>query len=191
MAPDELENPLRRDAARNRAQILEATRRMLAGGQSVQLNAVAREADVGVGTVYRHFGTVDELLETLVLDRFTVMTTDARLAAEAQHPVDALRTFLSAALAVYIDDEVFARIAATPQPALEQTRRARRALLDEFGLLLERVHEAGSLQPSITATDAMALICGIAYAATLSPGPRRKGVGDRYLSALLDGLLLG
>jgi AcrR family transcriptional regulator len=191
MNSDAPQAPPRRDAARNRAQILDAARRMVADGHSVQLNAVAREADVGVGTVYRHFATVDELLETLVLDRFRAMTTDARRAAEAPHPVPAFRAFLCSALAVYIDDEVFASVAATPQPALEETQVARAALLAEFGRLLQHVGETGSLRPSISAADAMALICGIAYAAKLAPGRSSEGAADRYLGALLDGLLLG
>ncbi len=48
--------PLRQDAARNRARILAAARRLFAEtGRPVTHNEVAHAADVGVGTVYRRF----------------------------------------------------------------------------------------------------------------------------------------
>ncbi|MCV7177101.1 helix-turn-helix domain-containing protein, partial [Mycolicibacterium sphagni] len=58
--------PLRKDAERNRARVLEAARDLFAAqGLEPNLNDVARHAGVGVGTVYRRFGTKDELLEAI------------------------------------------------------------------------------------------------------------------------------
>src|SRR6202042_642519 len=53
---------LRADAAGNRARIIAAARAALARGGEVSLNAIARQAGVGQGTLYRHFPTRDELL---------------------------------------------------------------------------------------------------------------------------------
>ena len=53
---------LRADAAGNRARIIEAARAAIASAGDVKLNAIARQAGVGQGTLYRHFPTREDLL---------------------------------------------------------------------------------------------------------------------------------
>src|SRR3954465_13871075 len=81
------ERPLRADARRNRERILVAARgpRARHGGH-VQIDDVAREAGVGVGTVYRHFPTKDALIEALVAEKFRVTTENIRAALEMEDP---------------------------------------------------------------------------------------------------------
>jgi len=56
------DRPLRADAARNRARVLEvAYDTFAAEGLSVPIDEIARRAGVGAGTVYRHFPTKDDL----------------------------------------------------------------------------------------------------------------------------------
>ncbi|MGG7463018.1 TetR/AcrR family transcriptional regulator [Plantibacter sp. YIM 135347] len=186
---DDSPTRLRSDAARNRTAIIATARSMADAGEPVQLNAVARAAEVGVGTVYRHFPTVEDLLETLVDDRFISLTADAAAAADAIDPVAAFRTFLRASVLVYVEDELFATAATNARPARQETRRLRMGLLTEFSRLLERVADADGLRASVGADDAMALVCGIAYAVRLSPERPRAVVAERYLGALLDGLV--
>src|ERR671929_931002 len=68
---DPAAKPLRADARRNREKVLEAARAVFGehGGEA-QMDDVARRAEVGVGTVYRHFPTKDALLTALVHDTF-------------------------------------------------------------------------------------------------------------------------
>jgi AcrR family transcriptional regulator len=69
----------RADAERNRARVLEAAHALFAErGEGVQLPDVAREAGVGMGTVYRHFPTRQDLVEAAAEERF------ARIAAFAE-----------------------------------------------------------------------------------------------------------
>jgi len=64
------ERPLRADAERNRLRILDAAQRVFAvRGLQASLDDVAREAGVGVGTVYRRFADKDELVEALFSSR--------------------------------------------------------------------------------------------------------------------------
>lgn len=177
--------PVRRDAARNRDQILAAAARIRSRGDALQLNAVAREAQVGVGTVYRHFPVIEALEETLVRDRFVELQAAAEQAAADPDAGPALRRFLSQALAAYVADDLFAAVATTRASALDETREVRRNLLTTFSTLLDRVGGTGALRSSLTAPDALALVCGVAYAM------RTTGSTDSsaYLSALLDGLL--
>ena len=59
--------PLRADAARNRARVLEvAYQTFAAEGLSVPIDEIARRAGVGAGTVYRHFPTKDELFAVMI-----------------------------------------------------------------------------------------------------------------------------
>ena len=55
----------RTDAARNRAAIIEAARQLVTEPGELKLSAVARQAGVGQGTLYRHFATRDELVRAL------------------------------------------------------------------------------------------------------------------------------
>ncbi|MFE6711795.1 TetR/AcrR family transcriptional regulator [Streptomyces sp. NPDC057695] len=63
--------PERADAARNRRKILDAAARIVAedGPQAVTMNQVAHASGIGVGTVYRRFGDVSQLLWALLDDR--------------------------------------------------------------------------------------------------------------------------
>src|SRR4051794_5271036 len=99
---------LRRDAHRNRERILDAARELRSNGDSLQLNAVAHRASVGVGTVYRHFPSTDALKEALVEHRFVEMTQAARSAVEQPEDLGAVRAFIGSSLQVFSDDPDFA-----------------------------------------------------------------------------------
>ena len=74
----------RADARRNRERVLAAARaQFAANGLEAQIDDIARAADVGVGTVYRHFPTKEALLQALAADRFTRLAEWAREALEA------------------------------------------------------------------------------------------------------------
>ena len=62
--------PLRADAQRNRARLLEVAQTVFAEqGTSASIDEIARRAGVGVGTLYRHFPTKDALFEAIVVAR--------------------------------------------------------------------------------------------------------------------------
>jgi tetracycline repressor-like protein len=62
-------------------------------GLQVSLDEVARHAGVGVGTVYRRFGTREELVEALFIDRIESIAAPAEAAAEAPDPWSGLVSF--------------------------------------------------------------------------------------------------
>jgi len=177
---------LRKDAARNRGRIVVAARQLVAEGKPVALNAVAQAADVGVGTVYRHFATPESLLEALAADQFTALIDQAEQAAQAAHGTDALRAFLRTALTAYLQDDAFAAAAIDPHPATAEIRDLRQRLQGRLGHLVTRVADHGGLHPSLNAADMMLLICGIGFAVRHG-GSADPNLPDRYLNALLDG----
>src|SRR3954465_10653266 len=86
--------PLRADAARNRARVLEVAYETFAEqGLSVPIDEIARRAGVGAGTVYRHFPTKEALFEAVIGERMRFLVGRARelLAAD---PSAALFEFL-------------------------------------------------------------------------------------------------
>jgi AcrR family transcriptional regulator len=147
----------------------------------VQLNAVARHAEVGVGTVYRHFPTPDALVEGLAEARFVELAETARQAITNPQPLDGLLQFLRRAFRAYTDDPAFAEASVNPAPSREETRIVRAQLLDHFAVLVERA--SPHLRPGLDAADLMNLVCGCAYAARLRP--RRASA---YLETLVRGM---
>ena len=82
------ERPLRRDAERNRQRILEAARVVFAErGLSGSHDDIAREAGVGVGTVYRRFPDKEQLIDALFEERIEEIADVARAAADHPDPV--------------------------------------------------------------------------------------------------------
>src|SRR5438477_3627614 len=78
---ESVERVLRADARRNRERVLEAARVCMArAGIDAQIEEIARTAGVGVGTVYRHFPTKDDLVEALAQARFERLAELARTA---------------------------------------------------------------------------------------------------------------
>ena len=87
-----VDKPLRADARRNREKVLAAARAVFAEqGVDAQMDDVARRADVGVGTVYRHFPTKDALLNALTDELFDVIAAHAREMLELDDPWEAFQ----------------------------------------------------------------------------------------------------
>jgi len=173
---------MRRDAARNRDRILDAARAAREAGEALQLNAVARRAEVGVGTVYRHFPTPEALAEGLVEHRFVELTVLARVRIADPHALAGLRRFLGVALSAYAEDPAFAAASVSASPAREETRVLRAELIEAFAALVHRA--AAHLRPGLDAVDLMVLVCGLGYSVRLRPER-----ATAYLDALLAGVL--
>src|ERR1700760_712950 len=87
----------RGDSLRNRERLVEAATRVFsAGGRQAKLDAVAREAGVGIGTLYRHFPTREALFEAVYRREVDHLAELAQRLAQAAAPVEALRQWLHA-----------------------------------------------------------------------------------------------
>src|SRR5438045_5776219 len=86
---------LRADAVRNRERVLEAAKAVFsAGGPDASLEAVAKRAGVGIGTLYRHFPTREALFEAVYRREVEQLSELAEQLTSAAAPVDALRRWL-------------------------------------------------------------------------------------------------
>jgi AcrR family transcriptional regulator len=85
---------LRADSIRNRELLLEAATKIFsAGGPQASLEAVAREAGVGIGTLYRHFPTREALFEAVYRHEVDLLGDLAEQLAKDCEPVEALKTW--------------------------------------------------------------------------------------------------
>src|SRR6195256_2209044 len=83
------------DAVRNRERVLEAAKVVFsAGGAEASLEAVARAAGVGIGTLYRHFPTREALFEAVYRREVQHLADLAEELKQEAQPVDALRHWM-------------------------------------------------------------------------------------------------
>jgi AcrR family transcriptional regulator len=179
--------PLRSDAQRNRDRLLEVAAQSFShGGADVTLESIAKQAGVGIGTLYRHFPTREALIEAAYRNELARLCEGVTHLAFA-HPADeALRIWMDR----FIDylatkhgmaDALRAVIASGGNPFAQ----SRESLIDAVATLLSAGVEQGTLRSDVDATDVMIGLSGIALAAG-APGQREQA--GRLLDLMLDGL---
>jgi AcrR family transcriptional regulator len=155
---------IRSDARRNRERILEAARAAFAEqGPDAQIDDIARRAEVGVGTVYRHFPTKDALIAELIRLKLTALRDRARRKlAEGGDPGEAFRSFLREQAAVIAKD------AALQQMLWAETAEGMvpvAPLYDEVneavGELIARAKESGAIRADLEVDDVRTFMCGL------------------------------
>ncbi|GAA2747058.1 helix-turn-helix domain-containing protein [Kitasatospora cinereorecta] len=182
------ERPLRADAARNRARLLEvATEVFTTRGVDAPTEDIARAAGVGVGTLFRHFLTKEALLEAVMVRRLeSIAAGTARLAA-AGEPADAFFDAFRLVVDRSAGKDAFTRALAAagrnPHAALRETSAAIRAHLGE---LLAGAQDAGAVRPDLDLPELIALLVGANSALEqLGADPAAR---ERILAVVLDGL---
>jgi AcrR family transcriptional regulator len=182
-----VEKPLRADARRNRQKVLTAARKVFAEqGVDAQMDDVARRADVGVGTVYRHFPTKEALLNALTDELFDVIAAHTRTLLELDDPWEAFREALWFAAGKTVGDRAFAEILAPSRASLPRSCPGKEDLIVTVGELMRRCIAAGKMRPDVTIDDVPVLMCGIGSASQM-PHPTPEA-WRRHLGIILDGL---
>jgi AcrR family transcriptional regulator len=167
------ERPLRADARRNRARILESARAVFAEyGAEAQIDDVARQAGVGVGTVYRHFPTKEALLVELLREKFRLFGTRAREALEQDgEPFAVLEDLLRRnAETAASDAAVQHALAGVGEHIWMQAAPEQQELVAVTDELLARARRAGTIRQDIGAYDIAMLMCGVCSTMGDKPG---------------------
>lgn len=181
------DRPLRADALRNRERLLEMAKTAFTEqGADVSLEEIARLAEVGIGTLYRHFPTRDAILEAVYRREVQQLASSAdRLLAEHK-PIEALRLWLR----LFVDYLATKKVIV---PALNAMGADTPALFETSGglirgaisQLLERGIGSGEIRPEIETADMIQALAGIAYNAT-TPGWRTSAL--RLIDIVIAGL---
>lgn len=182
-----LKGELRADAARNRDQLLAVATRMFAAADSEpSMRAIAREAGVGIATLYRHFPTREALVDAIYQDQVERLTTGARDLLDRLPPAEAMRRWM----------DLFGDWIATKNGMLDTLlamvesgeiahAHTRDELLAAISTILDAGRSAGELRDDVTAEDIAAALIGIF---TVAPRPGHDAQAARLLDILSDGL---
>ena len=175
------------DSIRNRERLLEAATEIFsAGGPQASLEAVAKKAGVGIGTLYRHFPTRDALFEAVYRHEVDLLGDLAERLARDEAPVEALKTWLQANV----------RLVATKKGMIEALQLAAHGsselkaysydrMIGAIRLLLDRAVTAGEVRGDVPPEDLLRTLVGIYYS---------HGTGDwqptalRMVDVFVDGL---
>jgi len=177
----------RSDAARNRGRLLDAAAGLIAErGSDVDVREIARRAEVGMGTLYRHFPTKEALLDAALEHVFTSWAEQAAAALTGRAWPD-LSWFLSDALTRQTASPglLDAYCQALPSQA---ANTARQHCSQQVGPLIAELvraaREAGELRPDVTAEDVSLLLVALGRIAPVVA----ESAWRRVLQVALDGL---
>ena len=180
------ERPVRADARRNRARILEAAEAVFAEqGASASTDAVAERAGVAIGTVFRHFPTKPDLLKAVVMNLLDRLVAETEAMVDDQDAVTALFEFGTLVMSIGARNRaVFERLAETGVQVRVVDALTR--LRPSMESLLERAQTAGTVRADLhpdELTSLLAALCQEAIADGWEEEFRR-----RALTLLFDGI---
>ena len=175
--------PLRADAQRNYEKLLAAAREAFAEDSSVTLEEIARRAQVGIGTLYRHFPTRPDLLESVYVVEVEELCRTARELSELP-PWEALVAWLHRYVGYVGTKRALAEeLSSSLGRDSEVFRGCRESIFTEAGPLLSRAQEAGVARADATFDDVLRLVSGITMMTFKDDSQMEK-----VLDMALDGL---
>lgn len=177
----------RADAARNRVRVLEAAKLVFStGGPQASLDAVAREAGVGIGTLYRHFPTREALFEAVYRREVEQLVELAGHLAGDPDPVAALRLWLRSNVEfVATKRGMAAALALAAYGSTELSAYTAERLTGAVRRLMDRIAAVHGLRPNIGPEDVLHLLVALCYR-TDAPGWQANVL--RLLDVFVDGL---
>jgi AcrR family transcriptional regulator len=179
---------LRSDARRNRERLVASARELFASeGVDVPVEEIVRHAGLGMGTLYRHFPTKEELLDAVLEEAFGEIVGLAEEAAAADDGWDGLQTFFVGALALHAVNRGLKDVLATREHGRERAEAMRARVRPLLRRTIERAQEQGTLRRDFTVED-LPFVIWTAGRVIETTGPVAPDYWRRYLGFLLDGL---
>ena len=179
--------PVRADARRNRERLLEAAVRAFASdGVEVTLDAIAKAAGVGIGTLYRHFPTRDALVEAAYRQELAHLCDAVPGLLRSLPPDEATRAWMDRFIDYmttkrYMAGALQAVIASGGDPYAESRAR----LIAAITTLLTAGISAGTIRADVEPNDVLLALSGVSLAAG---APDQREQAGRLLDLLVDGL---
>jgi AcrR family transcriptional regulator len=184
--PKPVERKPRADAQRNRERILEVAKEAFTKfGANASLDEIAKQAEVGPGTLYRHFPTRDALIEAVYRSEVEKMAAAAGKFADELPPLKALRAWM-----LLFVDYVAAKHIIAPAlnsivgGAMKLYEGSRNEIHGAMEALVKRAIKSGDIRRDIDASDLLRALIGVSYAPT---GPDWKQSARRLVDILIAG----
>jgi AcrR family transcriptional regulator len=182
-----LDRVLRADARRNREAVIAAAKKLFADqGLDAQMPDVAKAAKVGVGTVYRHFPTKEDLIAALAAERFERLAEKAREGIEAEDPWEGLCDLIRFSAQIQADDRGLCEVMGSRPEVMNDSAVAvgLDALCDK---LVKRAQRSGDLRKDLAWEDIPMIACGVGRMTQVDMGPG-TGRWPRLVEIVIDGL---
>jgi len=177
----------RADAVRNRERVLEAAKAVFStGGAEASLEAVARTAGVGIGTLYRHFPTREALFEAVYRREVQQLADLAEQLKQEAEPMDALRHWMRSNVRfVATKKGMLEALALVAYKNTELFSFSFDRLTQAVGGLLKRAIAAGEIRDDITPEDILRALVGMCY---MNDQPGWQASVLRLVDVFIDGL---
>ena len=185
--PAVVERVQRADARRNHEAVIAAAKELFADeGLDAQMPEVAKAAKVGVGTVYRHFPTKDDLIAALAAERFERLAEKARDGLEAENAWEGLCDFIRFAAQIQADDRGLCEVMGSRPEVMNASALA--VGLDELcDKLVKGAQRSGELRKDLEWEDIPMIACGLGRITPAEMGPA-SGRWPRLVEIIIDGL---
>jgi AcrR family transcriptional regulator len=179
----------RADAVRNRERVLAAAKLVFSkGGADASLEAVAKRAGVGIGTLYRHFPTREALFEAVYRREVRQLSELAEQLKDEPSPVEALRRWLHSDIELVATKKgMAAALALAVHGSSELYVDSLERLAKAVGVLLDRAVAAGEIRSDISPKDLLRALVGMCY---MHDQPGWQASVVRLVDIVVDGLRL-
>jgi AcrR family transcriptional regulator len=177
----------RADSLRNRERLIEAAKAAFAEtGPEASLDEVARRADVGIGTLYRHFPSRDAIVEAVYRREVQQLADAATGLLAASPPGEALHGWMRLFVDYIATKKVIApALSAIVGGAADLYAASGVLIIGAMSLLVERAAAAGDIRPDVDPNDLLRALVGFTYGAV---GPGWQDSAMRLIDILMDGL---
>ncbi|GAA2706006.1 TetR/AcrR family transcriptional regulator [Actinoplanes palleronii] len=183
---------LRADARRNLNLIIATARELFAeSGLDVPMEAIARRAGVGVGTLYRRFPDRGELVAAVAAYTFRAVLVDLRAATDATASAwDAFVRLLTGSenLLLTISLAFLSPQAWTAVHAAPESRDVHREMMTALDRLVSDAQREGAIRADVGAGDVLSLVSLVLGSQPSAAGSAERVRHQRWLWLVLDGL---
>ncbi len=175
---------MRADAVLNRERILTVAYAAFADDTRVSLNAIAKLAGVGAGTLYRHFPTREDLILAVYQQEIQALVEAVHDILDKYPPLEALRVwFLRLASFVRVKHGLGEALqTAAAQDVVKQTEAP---VTEAIGVLLQACENVGDVRPGLEPADVL-LLMGFLW--RVAPGDAGEQQARRVLDLAICGL---
>lgn len=188
--PNDIIRPMRKpraDGQRNRERLLQAAKLAFTElGTDIGLDEIARRADVGIGTLYRHFPTRDAIVEAVYRREVEQLAGAAESLLASMSAGDALQAWMRLCMDYVATKTLMATaLAATVGGGNELREKSGRRIIDAMLLLVDRAMAVGDIRRDVEPADLLRALRGFTHD---SAGPHWQASVHRLVDILMDGL---